>query len=71
MEDVMEQFATQIEDTRTLEEQLVLEWRITQLERLGVSSLRATTFADLVDWHEIAALVARGCSPELAVEIVR
>jgi hypothetical protein len=24
-----------------------------------------------IDWHEIAGLVERGCSPELALEIVR
>jgi hypothetical protein len=31
----------------------------------------AHTFADLVDWHALAALIERGCSPELALEIVR
>ena len=31
----------------------------------------AETFAGLIDWHEIAALVARGCPPNLALEIVR
>ena len=29
------------------------------------------TFAALVDWHEVAALVARGCPPDLALEIAR
>jgi hypothetical protein len=28
-------------------------------------------FADLVDWHAIAELVERGCSPQLALDIVR
>jgi hypothetical protein len=28
-------------------------------------------FADLVDWHAIADLVARGCPPTLALKIVR
>jgi hypothetical protein len=27
--------------------------------------------AELVDWHEMAALAARGCSPELALEVAR
>jgi hypothetical protein len=55
----------------TNEDQLVVEWRLEQLERLGVSRIKAALFAGLVDWHDIAALVARGCSPELAIEIVR
>jgi hypothetical protein len=53
------------------EEQLVIEWRLEQLEKLGVSRIKAALFAGFVDWHEIAALVSRGCSPELAIEIVR
>lgn len=67
----MEQLTAEIDTHRTLEEQMVLEWRTHQLERLGVSKLIAAAFADRIDWHEIAALVQRGCSPELAVEIVR
>jgi hypothetical protein len=55
----------------TDEEQLVIEWQLEQLEKLGVSTIKAALFAGFVDWHEIAALVSRGCSPELAVEIVR
>jgi hypothetical protein len=31
----------------------------------------AETFAGLVDWHALAALVERGCSPELGLEIAR
>jgi hypothetical protein len=70
-EHVMEELTMEIELPRNDEEELVLEWRVTQLERLGVSRLRAEMFANLVDWHEIAALVRGGCAPELAVEIVR
>jgi CheY-like chemotaxis protein len=29
----------------------------------GLSPILAESFADLVDWHEIAAMVALGCSP--------
>jgi hypothetical protein len=36
-----------------------------------LSRIVAETFADLVDWHALAELVERGCSPELALEIVR
>ena len=59
------------EQPETEEEQLVLAWRLEQLEHLGVSRIKAALFAGFVDWHEIAALVSRGCSPELAIEIVR
>jgi hypothetical protein len=53
------------------EELLVHAWRTEQLGRLGVHRLLAESFADLVDWHALAKLVERGCSPELALEIVR
>jgi hypothetical protein len=67
---VMENTTTELEEPRNEEEQLVLEWRVAQLERLGVSRLTARMFANLVDWHDIAALVQRGCSPDLAIDIV-
>jgi hypothetical protein len=53
------------------EELLIQGWRAEQLERLGLSRALAETYADVVDWHEIAALVARGCSVQLALEILR
>jgi hypothetical protein len=53
------------------EDVVVHEWRAEQRRRLGVHRTFADAFAGLVDWHEIADLVARGCSPELALEIVR
>ncbi len=52
------------------EELLVHEWRVEQLQSLGLKATLAEKFAALVDWHDIAALVERGCPPELAVEIV-
>jgi hypothetical protein len=58
-------------DGRTEEELLVQAWRAEQLRRLGLPRALADAFADLVDWHELAALVARGCAPEVALEIVR
>jgi hypothetical protein len=36
-----------------------------------VPRILAETFAGRVDWQEIAELVARGCTPELALEIAR
>jgi hypothetical protein len=53
------------------EELALWQWRALQLQRLGLSRLIALTFAARVDWHEVAELVDRGCSPELALEIVR
>jgi hypothetical protein len=53
------------------EDVLVHEWRVEQLARLGISTLVAHAVATFVDWHEVARLVKRGCSPELALEIVR
>ncbi len=62
---------TPTDDARHLEELVVREWRAHQLQRLGLSRLLAQLFANRVDWHEVAELVERGCSPELALEIVR
>jgi hypothetical protein len=58
-------------DSRTDKKLLVREWRAEQLRRLGVPPAHAALFADLVDWHAIADLVARGCPPTLALKIVR
>lgn len=53
------------------EDARVYAWRVERLSYLGLSKLVASAVAPLVDWHEIARLVERGCSPELALEIVR
>src|SRR6185437_5249294 len=45
-------------------------WRAAQLIRLGFPRPLAEAVADHVDWHEIAALVHRGCGPRLALNIV-
>ena len=50
---------------------LVHDWRVAQLTRLGIPSPLAEAVAADVDWHQIAALVHRGCPPRLAVHIVR
>ena len=49
----------------------VRAWRAEQLGKLGLSAVIADAAADLVDWHEVAPLVARGCPPALALEIAR
>jgi hypothetical protein len=53
------------------DEALIHAWHVEQLQRLGLPRLLAVKFAERVDWHELAELVARGCPPELALEIVR
>jgi len=70
MEPILISDAELAEDT-TDEELSIHAWRAEQLRGLGVSRILAEMFAALVDWHEVAALVARGCPPELALEIAR
>jgi hypothetical protein len=70
MEPILISDAELVEDA-TDEELLIHSWRVEQLQRLGLPRILAETFAELVDWHEIADLIARGCTPELALEIAR
>ena len=70
MEPILISDAELVEDPSD-EKLVICAWRAEQLRRLGLSRPLAQTFAGLVDWHEIAALVARGCPPELAIEIAR
>jgi hypothetical protein len=56
-------------ERRGEEERRVHEWRVDQLRRLGVARSLAEGFAGAVDWHDVAALVRRGCPPVLALEI--
>jgi hypothetical protein len=58
-------------DPRANEDALVHEWRGEKLRDLGLPHALAEQVADSVDWHDVAALVERGCPAELAVEIVR
>jgi hypothetical protein len=58
-------------DVRDDDELSIRAWRTDQLRRLGVPRALAYAFGARVDWHEVAALVERGCAPELALEIVR
>jgi hypothetical protein len=46
-------------------------WRVEQLGKLELSTIIADAVATLVDWHEVARLVQKGCPPELALEIAR
>ena len=58
-------------DALLKEELRLLAWRREQLEALGASRSLANAYAELVDWHDVSALVERGCPPDLALEIVR
>jgi len=63
--------ATVGQEAIDLENQLVHDWRVTRLTGLGIPRPMAEVDADSVDWHQIARLVRRGCSPVLALQIVR
>jgi hypothetical protein len=52
------------------DERPVHDWRAGQLTRLGIPGPLAEAVADRVDWHQIAALIRRGCPPRLALRIV-
>ena len=49
----------------------VHEWRVVRLARLGIPWPVAEAAAGHVDWHQMAALVQRGCPPWLALRILR
>ena len=49
----------------------VRSWRVAQLGRLGIPGPLAEIYSNHVDWHQIARLVQRGCSPRLALRVVR
>ena len=51
------------------EQQLVHDWRVSQLTRLGIPAPLAEVYADRIDWHQIACLVQRGCPTRLALRI--
>ena len=50
---------------------VVHNWRVSRLTRLGIPGPMAEIYADRIDWHQVARLVQRGCSPRLALHIVR
>jgi hypothetical protein len=56
---------------RESEEVRVYAWRVEQLGKLGISTWVADAVANMVDWHDVARLVQKGCPPDLALEISR
>jgi hypothetical protein len=66
------EWTTDIELSEPTDEDIaVADWHAGQLERLGVPEGLARAFAEVVDWHDVAHLVERGCPPDLALEIAR
>ena len=51
------------------EQQLVHDWRVSQLTRPGIPAPLAEVYADRIHWHQIARLVQRGCPARLALRI--
>jgi hypothetical protein len=60
-----------VQETIDRQKLVVHDWRARQLRRLGILGTLAEAHADLLDWHQVAALVRRGCPPALALRIVR
>ena len=52
------------------DESSVHHWRVSQLRRLSMPWLLAETYADRIDWHQIARLVQHGCPLRLGLRIV-
>ncbi len=64
--------AAQFEELETPEVEAVLRWRFEELVRAGYDPGSALILASHVevDLHAATGLLARGCSPEMALQIV-
>ena len=51
------------------EQQLVHDWHVLQLARLGIPGPLAEVYADRIDWHQVARLIHHGCPTRLALRI--
>jgi hypothetical protein len=60
-------------NVRQTEQELVEAWRATELERAGYPPAIAAELAARtdVDLHRAVEMLSRGCSPELALSILR
>jgi hypothetical protein len=60
-------------NVRQTEQELVESWRATELERAGYPPALAAELASRmdVDLHLAVELLSKGCSPELALNILR
>lgn len=66
-----EPLGTEVATSREGEDERVNAWRVDQLANLGLPMVIASAFATVVDWHDVARLVDKGCPPDLALEITR
>jgi hypothetical protein len=48
-------------DVVSREKSTVHNWRVAQLERLGIPGSLAEVYADRIDWHQVARLVKYAC----------
>jgi hypothetical protein len=64
--------AAQFEELEAPEVEAVLRWRFEELVRAGFDAGSAMILASHVevDLHDVASLLARGCPPETAMQIV-
>ena len=64
--------AAQFEELESPEVEAVLRWRFEELVRAGYDPGSALILASHVEvnLHDATRLVARGCSPEIALQIV-
>lgn len=58
-------------ETIKQQQDMVHKWRVTRLACLGIPWPVAEAAAGNVDWHQITALVQRGCLPRPALRILR
>jgi hypothetical protein len=70
-EETMELTLPPVRHETTEKQDPVHEWRVARLAHLGIPWPVAEAAAGHVDWHEMAALVQRGCPPWLALRILR
>jgi len=70
----MDTTAASVQDSPVADEEveLVLEWRLEQLERAGFKGEEVIELAERrdVDLHDALRLVAAGCPPALAARIL-
>lgn len=64
--------AVELELQLDAEAELVLSWRMGELERAGYAAAEARQLAELghVDLHQATSLLRRGCPSELALRIL-
>ncbi|MBA3842421.1 MAG: hypothetical protein H0X39_07340 [Actinobacteria bacterium] len=72
-EEMTKNMPTAETNVRPSEQELVESWRAAELERAGFPPAIAAELAPRtdVDLHRAAELLTKGCSPELALQILK